>query len=76
MNLSSEQLHDLRADLNNLLTRLLELDQRITEDNYDARRSLTEAFRHFNRLAQVFDPELVVPEDMAEAEDREPDESF
>ena len=74
MNLSSEQLHDVQADLNNLLIRLLEMDQRMMEDNYDARRSLTEAFRHFNRLARVFDPKLVVLEDVAEAEDRDPDE--
>ena len=75
MNVSSEQLHDVRADLNNLLIRLLEMDQRILEDNNDARRSLTEAFRHFNRLAEMFYPELVVAEDVIEAEDEEPNES-
>jgi hypothetical protein len=75
VNLSSEQLHDLGVDLNNLSVRLIELDERITEDNYEARRSLTEAFRHFNRLARIFAPELVVVEDVAEAEDKEPDQS-
>jgi len=62
--ISDEQLDEGGTHLNGLCIRLSELDKRISDHDYAAaRRSLAEAFRHFNGLARIIDPEQVVSAD-------------
>ena len=65
--IDDRQVEELRVHLIDLAQRLAELDvsieDGIEDDHSDARRSLTEAFSAFNRLANIIDPELVVPQD-------------
>lgn len=58
----------LRTRLASLGTRLLELDNRIDEENDDALRALREAWHQYNGLAELIDPELVVQHDDADSE--------
>jgi hypothetical protein len=52
--------HDsLKDALLDLSMRLTALDEIIKEDNEDARTSLTEAWRAYNRLARIIDPLMV-----------------
>jgi hypothetical protein len=54
---------DLKDGLPALNARLVELDDRVPDDNEDARDSLTGAWRTYNRLAGVADPTVVWPVD-------------
>lgn len=60
---SKAEIGRLRDQMAGLSIRLMELDNRIEEDNDDALRSLAEAWHHFNELARIIDPELVAPHD-------------
>jgi hypothetical protein len=50
---------DLRDALRALNARLVELDDRVPDDNEAARDSLTGAWRAYNRLARIIDPTIV-----------------
>jgi len=50
---------DLKDSLLDLSTRLAALDETVEEGNEDARASLTEAWRAYNRLARIIDPLMV-----------------
>ena len=49
---------DLKNALQSLNARLVELDDRVSDDNEAARESLTGAWRAYNRLARVVDPTM------------------
>jgi hypothetical protein len=50
---------DLRDALRALNAPLVELDDRVPDDNEAARDSLTGAWRAYNRLARIIDPTIV-----------------
>lgn len=50
---------NMKNALHTLNARLVELDDLISDDNEDARQSLTGAWRAYNRLARVVDPTMV-----------------
>jgi len=54
---------DLKDALCALNTRLVELDDRVPDDNENARESFTGAWRVHNRLARVVDPTMAWPVD-------------
>jgi hypothetical protein len=55
-----ENMKDALPALN---ARLVELDDRVADDNEAARESLTGAWRAYNRLARIVDPTMVGPVD-------------
>lgn len=58
---------DLKDTLRTLNARLVDLDDRVPDDNEDARESLTGAWRAYNRLARVVDLTMVWPVDEDDA---------
>ena len=54
---------DLKDALRALNARLVELDDRVADDNEAARDSLTGTWRAYNTLVRVVDPRMVWPVD-------------
>ena len=71
MTISRGDVEAMRTELAQLSRHLLELNTRISPDEEHARRSLTEAFHHFNRLAHLVDPRLVVAEEYGRPDEKE-----
>ncbi len=57
---TNEELHILINGLTALSVRLIELEDRVDEDNDYARDSLMVALHQFNRVVEIIEPELVL----------------